>query len=228
MSYYAKRFFGQQGIVTDGLKLWLDASNPLSYPGTGTTWFDLSGNNNNGTMLNGVVPLSNAMQFDGVNDFVDTSKIASGIGSSTNMIWFKTTKTTRQGLIGTRSNAVNNGYILCINRTLQGNLTYFHTGNLGTVIEINAGILTNTWYMATQTYDNLSKQIKLYLNNVFLGEITSTEFNNSGLNPYIGRERTVDTFFFNGQLNDTLIYNRALTAEEVNQNFQATRNKYGI
>ena len=73
MNYYAKRFFGQvqnEGIVTDGLKLWLDASNPASYPGTGTTWFDLSGNGNNGTMVNGVVPLSNAMQFDGVNDYV--------------------------------------------------------------------------------------------------------------------------------------------------------------
>ena len=64
MSYYAKRFFGQvqnEGIVTDGLKLWLDASNPASYPGSGTTWFDLSGNGNNGTMMGGVTPLSNAI-----------------------------------------------------------------------------------------------------------------------------------------------------------------------
>ena len=66
----ALRFINVVSIVMDGLKLWLDASNPLSYPGTGTTWYDLSGNGNDGTMLNGVTPLSNAMQFDGVNDYV--------------------------------------------------------------------------------------------------------------------------------------------------------------
>ena len=73
MGYYSGKLMGMQaeavsGIVTDGLKLYLDASNPASYPGSGTTWYDLSGNGNNGTMVNGVVPVSNAMKFDGVDD----------------------------------------------------------------------------------------------------------------------------------------------------------------
>ena len=66
MGHYAKKFFGQaqrEGIVTDELKLCLDASNPASYHGSGTTWYDLSGNGNNGTMVNGVTPLSNAMRL---------------------------------------------------------------------------------------------------------------------------------------------------------------------
>ena len=77
MSYYAKRFFGQvqnEGIVTDGLKLWLDASNPASYPGGGTTWYDLSGNGNNGTMVNGVAYNSangGVMILDGIDDKIN-------------------------------------------------------------------------------------------------------------------------------------------------------------
>ena len=57
--------------VKDGLVLDLDAGNPLSYPGTGTTWTDLSGNNNNGTLINGVGYNSDnggSLVFDGVDD----------------------------------------------------------------------------------------------------------------------------------------------------------------
>ena len=95
MGYYSGKLMGMQaeavsGIVTDGLKLYLDASNPVSYPGSGTTWFDLSGNNNNGTMVNGVVPLSNAMQFDGVNDYVSLgNKFNIDANPFTISMWFK-------------------------------------------------------------------------------------------------------------------------------------------
>jgi hypothetical protein len=60
-------------IVTDGLVLCLDAGNPKSYPGSGTTWTDLSGNGNNGTLVNGVGYNSGnggSLVFDGVNDRV--------------------------------------------------------------------------------------------------------------------------------------------------------------
>ena len=57
-------------IVTNGLVLCLDAGNQLSYPGTGTTWNDLSRNGNNGTLTNGPVFNSGgSMVFDGVNDY---------------------------------------------------------------------------------------------------------------------------------------------------------------
>lgn len=59
-------------IITDGLVLYLDAANPKSYPTTGTTWSDLSGNENNGTLINGpTFNLSNngSIVFDGVNDY---------------------------------------------------------------------------------------------------------------------------------------------------------------
>lgn len=58
-------------IVTDGLVLYLDAANPKSYPGSGTSWYDLSGNGYVGTFVNGVSPFKkNAIIFDGSGDFI--------------------------------------------------------------------------------------------------------------------------------------------------------------
>lgn len=54
------------------LLLWLDAEQPGSYPETGTTWTDLSGNGNNGTLTNGPTYSSGSIVFDGVNDFITT------------------------------------------------------------------------------------------------------------------------------------------------------------
>lgn len=61
-------------IVTDGLVLYLDAANTKSYPGSGTTWNDLSGNGNNGTLINGYIfnSIGNGnLVFDGSNDYVN-------------------------------------------------------------------------------------------------------------------------------------------------------------
>ena len=92
MSYYAKRFFGQHGIVTDGLKLWLDASNPASYPGSGTTWYDLSGNSDNATLYGPILFEDNALKFNGTNNstyVMTTLKSNYIISDFTFSIWIK-------------------------------------------------------------------------------------------------------------------------------------------
>jgi hypothetical protein len=69
--------FDREQIVTNGLVLLLDAGNPASYPGSGTTWFDLSGNGNNGTLVNGVGYNSDnggSLVFDGVDDIFTPQK----------------------------------------------------------------------------------------------------------------------------------------------------------
>ena len=61
-------------IVTDGLVLCLDAADQNSYPGSGNTWYDLSGNGNNGTLVNGVGYNSGnlgSLVFGGVDDYVN-------------------------------------------------------------------------------------------------------------------------------------------------------------
>lgn len=67
-------------IVTNGLVLYLDAANQKSYPGSGTTWTDLSGNGNTGTLTNGPTFSANnngGIVFDGANDYVSISNSSS-------------------------------------------------------------------------------------------------------------------------------------------------------
>ena len=64
-------------VVTDGLVLYLDAGNVKSYPGTGTVWSDLSGDGNNGDLINGITYSSGNLLFDGSIDYVDCGTKAS-------------------------------------------------------------------------------------------------------------------------------------------------------
>ena len=85
------------GIVSDGLVLWLDAGITPSYPTSGTTWTDLSGNNNNGTLVNGPTYSSTnggSLVFDGTNDYVNISNSSSfnfGSGDFTVESWIRIT-----------------------------------------------------------------------------------------------------------------------------------------
>ena len=227
MSYYTKRFFGQQqGIVKDGLQLWLDASNPASYPGSGTTWFDLSGNGNNGTMINGVTPLSNAMQFDGVNDRIDRTtaiNMPKGAEPRTFSVWCKTTRLpSGSGLFSLVAIGVDTrGNLFSLSISLG---KYFLWGSTTNYTSSHTPTL-NQWENVTVVYNGTF--IKMYKNGVSdIGANITLNTTNAN-SYYIGGFVSVATPY-NGQINDPMIYNRVLTPEEVNQNFQATRNKYGI
>ena len=100
-------------IVKSGLVLYLDAGNQNSYPGTGTTWTDISRNNNNGTLTNG--PTFNSenggsIVFDGTNDYVSTALTSTN--SFTWNVWYKTNTVSNgfRNIISIRTNS----YILML------------------------------------------------------------------------------------------------------------------
>ena len=86
-------FFNSPNIILNGLVLALDAANPRSYPGSGTTWTDISGGNRNGTLINGVGYSSNykgILLFDGTNDYItvpNTGLLANGTGNFSYNVW---------------------------------------------------------------------------------------------------------------------------------------------
>ena len=218
-------------IVTDGLVLALDAGNTKSYPGSGTTWTDLSGSGNTGTLTNGPTYSSSnggSIVFDGVDDYVTSfPSQLSGTGSNTINVWFRTTSTSRFGLCGIRGGAPT-GWVFTINRTTAGNLTYFHTG--GSILEVAAGITTNTWYCATSTYNVSSATATLYLNGNQIGSPLSsfTAISSSTFNGVVGAEDYIFSNKLVGNIAQVQIYNRALTAAEIQQNFNALRGRFGI
>jgi len=219
-------------IIRDGLVLNLDAGNSSSYPGTGSTWTDLSGNNNHGTLENGPTYSSangGSIVFDGVNDRVSAFPTQiSGTGSKTISLWIKINTTSRTGLAGTRSLS-EWGWGFTVNRNGTGTLAFYDTR--GSDLNVAAGLGTNIWYNVSVTYDN-SRIVTLYVNGLQVG-ISSTPFaalNASTFNGVIGNEDEYESFThpFKGNIAQVAIYNRALTANEVLNNYNALKSRFGM
>ena len=218
-------------IITSGLVLHLDAGNTSSYPGSGTTWTDLSGNGNNGTLINGPTYSSangGSIVFDGVNDKVSAfSTQISGTGSKTISSWIKISTTSRAGIAGTRSLA-DWGWAFTVNRNGTGNLAFYDTR--GSELSVAAGLGTNIWYNVCVTYDD-SRIVTLYVNGYQVG-IPSTPFSALNLSNFKGIIGNEDEWEnpsyhpFNGNIAQVAIYNRALTVAEVLQNYNALRPRF--
>jgi hypothetical protein len=209
-------------IVRSGLVLNLDAGNPASYPGSGTTWTDLSGNGNNGTLVNGVGYNSGnlgSLSFDGVNDRVSTDFKPSG--SRSYFIWVKYNSVNSLpngfSLTGTQQiNAYN--YIGIQN----GGAFYYFMGTVGGTISSTV-LSPNIWYQqGVVLFPDGSR--KAYLNGIEIfsgtggvGGTATNEFSVGAVN---------QNHWVNGFIPIVTQYNRALTAQEIQQNFNATKSRY--
>ena len=235
MSYYAKRMWGgASGIIQDSsLKLWLDASNPLSYPGTGTMWFDLSGNGNNGTMINGVAYSTTnggVMSFDGVNDYVELPSIDLSTTPFTIITWFSNTKTTDSPILANWGGPFS-FLIRILNNNLALGLRNINNRDISDATTTrHPNILINQFYHLAITYEQAINTLKIYINGVLVFNGGTTLPAQVRQNPdkiNIGRKQDTNTFF-KGSVNDLYIYNKALAAQDIVQNFNTNRTKYGL
>jgi hypothetical protein len=222
------RFTGDN-IVMNGIVLYLDAGYNGSYIGSGTTWNDISGYGNNGTLVNGVTystDYSGSIVFDGVDDYVNCG--ANSIFNSTDITiscFFKpTTISSFQTMVSKKSIVAgwelsnSTGVLRVTLRPSSGGSNEIRTGSL----------IINSWYYGVFTFNSSLNELKLYLNGVLVGStITSTPTIISTSNLYVGtRNDGVNYNPFNGDISQTLIYNRALTSQEILQNYNATKSRY--
>lgn len=232
-------------IVTNGLVLALDAGSTKSYPGTGNTWFDRSGNNYNGTLTNG--PTFNSANggtilFDGTDDYVsinaDTTLKTLQV-PMTILCWAKpTTSKSYMAIFSQYSDVVNNKLIKLIR--LDSNIfRCFSSKSDGTYqyFDMSISPTLNSWnffsFIISGTLSSAS--VIMGLNGVFenKGTFASALSSNPDMtvpvyigtiaNNYLGMAE-----YFQGNIANTLIYNRALSTSEVLQNFNAQRNRFGI
>jgi len=222
------------GIVQDGLVLNLDASNTLSYPGSGTTWFDLTSNNNDGTLINGPTFDSangGSIVFDGINDYVSFTtppSTNSGTEKSSINIWIKTgtNVSNNQTIYSERDGNVHIFNKLRINTNTFDYI--FLTPSTILVLSSTIGTPSiNSWYNICGTKDN--NDFKIYVNGVLSNSSTTSmgSFLTSGtIFSNMGKE-TVG-LYLSGRVASQQIYNRALSATEVLQNFNATRARFGV
>lgn len=228
-----------QKIITDGLVLNLDAAQLRSYPTTGTTWSDLSGNNNNGTLVNG--PTFNSgnggsIVFDGVNDYVDLGNTFSfeRTDSFTLSAWINVSNLNTYRSIINRMSSNGRGWYLAVDsigasfilRNTAGNRIYVTTGQ-GTIIP-------NTWQQVTLTYNGNSNAsgVNFYINSVLANKIVQENTLNAttiaNTNTIIGFRPTFNDAIWVGLMSINSIYNRVLTPTEIQQNYNATKSRYGL
>lgn len=224
--YYGPR------IITNGLVLSLDAADKLSYPGTGTTWKDLSGNGKNGTLTNGPT-FSNvnggSIVFDGVDDYVITSNFTPNITNKTLSVWVKLSSVSQQGggAITLQSTDGSNFDSIVYNETNQG-WGFGSNGFLRTAWSNVKETSTSTWVNIVATYQNLN--YNMYRNGLLI--LNTTSFNTLNFNflsnSLLGyRHLGGSGAFLSGNIAMASIYNRALSASEISKNFNATKTRFG-
>lgn len=212
-------------IIRTDLLVHLDAGNKKSYPGTGTSWFDLSGNNYTNSLVNGPTYDSangGSIYFDGTND-VARKPSAPYYALSTSVISISVwTRVNTHGNFHNFvvNNWVGNGWALYSDAT---NWT-FGVGQSGTQYNAIAAHSNSTaWTNLCGTYDGSA--VRLYRNGVLTQSTTLVSATlTTGLNVDIGQVSRPSPY----RISQVMIHNRALTASEVNLNFNATRGRYGI
>jgi hypothetical protein len=214
-------------IVTNGLVLCLDAGSKKSYAGTGNVWRDLSGNGNDGTLTNGPT-FSTANRgcivFDGINDFVPSSLPLPISNSFTISVWVKN-NTLLSNTVQRYVSIISEIGVIRYDGFLSQGQLHFYIKTSGTFkqIRVNNALQTNVWYYLVGTWDGTTQSLYKNGSQIFSQNPGGT-LDNGALNYYLSAPDEP----LNGNMGQVCIYNRAITVEEVSQNFNATRGRYGI
>jgi hypothetical protein len=217
--------FGGPNIIDDGLVLYLDAGNRKSYPGSGTTWFDKSGRGNNGTLTNG--PTFNtgslgSVVFDGVNDYTIHNSLNLGT-ICTWSVWLNYVRAnnSNEAFVVLGANLANRYTLFYY---FQDKTFYIGQSNTFPGLTYPTGLSINTWYNIT--FSRSGGTVIVYLNGISIGQI-SVNASFDSIFSLIGAERT--TIYYSAVRVATVnYYNRALSAQEVLQNYNATKGRFGL
>ncbi len=205
---------------------------------TGGGWADLTGSGNNGELVNGPIYNSSnggSLVFDGTNDYISIPNSVSvnpGTGSFTIIVWVNSDPSNAGDgwdlWVAKRSNG-SNGYYLGVNNPLGVRFMVGNDANSRT----DTGYLTytyNTWAMYTAILDrNTNTQTIIKNKYDEVSTVTPSGGNYYNTNPLsIGGDIGLNSFYVNGRVSSVAMYAKALTAAEVNQNFNAFRGRFGV
>jgi len=224
-------------LVQNGLVLALDAADKNSYRGTGTSWFDLSGNNYTGTLTNGPTfsgTNGGVIVFDGVDDYVAGGNLGSFYSQGTISYWmYSTAVENYRNPFSTNYNGSNVGI------RFEQYTTASPYGGFSVVIGNDAGTYTgfsyspsailtvNSWYNVVLVWNTVTNIATGYLNGDLKFNSSHTYWATTLPAIAIGNGFS-SARYFKGNVSSVEIYNRALTATEVLQNYNVTKTRFGI
>jgi hypothetical protein len=233
-------------IVTNGLFACWDAKNNKSYPGSGSTWYDISGKGNHLTLYNSPTYDSGTITFNGISQYAKIANIdLSGTNAVTVQYIMKADSYPSSGLpyaiheLSDNEDNVTTGFVATFNDYAGGTLNW----QIGAVIKGNVGynysvydktILNQlNWVSICIIHDKslTSNENSIYVNSIVatpIGGAVSDNTNNFGNLPFYLATRGGTTYFAPMKISCCIMYNRVLSAEEVRQNFNALRGRFGI
>jgi hypothetical protein len=211
-------------IVTDGLVLYLDVANTRSYPGTGSTWSDISKNENNLTLVSSpTYTTTSYFTFNGSTQYA-TGNTTNVVPSTTysKQVWFYLNDIADNNLI---SSDPGGHYMFfgSSNKLYAGNNNWVgFPNNLQSITTFS----TNRWYNAAITF-NTTDGMKLYVNGVLDTTYTTIKTAHTG-NGSVNIASYGTGNLLNGRISSAKVYNRTISANEVLQNYNATKSRFGL
>jgi hypothetical protein len=219
-------------IVRDGLVLDLDAAKRDSYPGSGTVWRDIAGGVITGTLVNGPTFNSNfggGISVNGINNQINTTFQFSGTGNATIYIWCNISSSSTRDMILLQGNSTGRVWLYKNSTNTLGLNTYWG-GSFDYYLDTST-IISNQNGLITAVLDKTGNQ-SLYYNGVFIGSINislaslvpyqNSQLQLSSLSSPPNWYRPVGTFY------NIMCYNTAHTNNQILQNYNALKGRYGL
>jgi len=224
-------------IVRSGITLALDSANQRSYISGSSSWTDLSGNNNNGTLTNG--PSFSGINcscivFDGIDDYVNGGNLGSFYSQGTISYWmYSTAVENYRNPFSTNYNGVNVGI------RFEQYTTASPYGGFSVVIGNDAGTYTgfsyspsailtvNSWYNVVLVWNTVTNIATGYLNGDLKFNSSHTYWATTLPAIAVGNGFS-SARYFKGNISSVGIYNKELTATEVLQNYNAIKSRFGL
>jgi hypothetical protein len=243
---------GGPNIVTDGLVLYLDAANTKSYPGSGTTWFDRSGNGNHSTIGNGeFVSTGKYLQNSGgVSNFFTvtvphSTTLNSALTTTTGgwtieeIIWTNSTNYPEADGGSVASDSAYGGGATGFdwNHGIGiGTFQFGQSSNSPSFYEDSPSVIVpspynqfSTWRMRTIIWNRTNNTNSLYINGTLIGTVSTP--NTAGTSIYDGGGINFGSLYgwkHFGRRAGIKLYNKALTVQEVLQNYNATKGRFNL
>jgi hypothetical protein len=222
-------------VVTNGLVLCLDAANRKSYITGSTSWSDMSGNGMIASM-SGSVPFNNTLEqgtftFGNQASFIIPENSALNTQTPTVEVWARTNALSQNGFWFEKGN-VNTQYSLFQQGTNTIWRQYINEvgGTRDLLVTTSTYINTTNWFQVVGTFTSGTR--RLYINGVLVNSDSQTGTLNTNANGMsigvFGGFNGVRGYYYNGNISSVKVYNRALTAEEVQQNYNALKPRFNL
>ena len=230
-------------IVSTNLMLNLNAGNATSYPGTGTTWNDLSGNANNASIVNGPVYSSSAggeFSLDGSNDYINLNYTGSDTSSYTYGCWIKLNQlppavANSTSFMVRGRDYFGNGWSVLLGVNNAPSPYHFNTtlilttqGIAGYTATGTSNISINTWYYVVGSWNASTGALKVYINGQLEGTTTTTNrtLRSSTTGWNLGSISNI--YYMDCHVGGAQVYSSVLADSDVLQNYNATKTRYGL